>query len=137
MNDYIPQHSDGAEHEEPLVGDAPPEAAVLLSNSIYDKVVAASLYILPALAAAYFGLAQIWGLPKAEEVLGTTAVLETLIGALVKVSRVTYNNSDARYDGQIVVNPSPSDDGTSSLHVALSPEAIATKKEISVRIKRK
>lgn len=119
---------------DPVVGDAPPNARVLLSSSVYDKLKTLSLYVLPALAAAYFGLAQIWGFPKAEEVLGTVAVLETFLGALMRISNSQYENSDARFDGSILV--SPNEEGNTDLNVSLDPAAIAEKSEILVKIKK-
>lgn len=136
MSDYQPQHASDSSSEEPVVGDAPPKADVLLSNSVYDKVVASSLYFLPVLAAAYFGLAQIWGFPKAEEVLGSVAVFETLLGAVVKFSRAQYANTDAKFDGRIHVEPDTDayGDPVSNVNVSLDPMALAHKKEILVKV---
>ena len=135
MSDYQGQHEGLPAEEEPVIGDAPPKDKVLLSNGAYDKLLAASLYILPALAAAYFGVAQIWGLPKAAEVVGTVVVLETLIGALIRISRQQYENSDAKYDGAIVIEPGENEHST-NLNVSLDPEAVASKKEIVVKVDR-
>jgi hypothetical protein len=94
-----------------------------------------SLLVLPIFATAYFGLAQIWGFPMAEQVLGTVAVIETLIGGLMRISKVQYENSDARFDGSITVSPGENED-TSNLNVSLDPAAIADKDEIVVKVKR-
>lgn len=138
MSDYTPEHR-AEDTEEPVVGDAPPKDNVLLSNSAYEKLKQSSLYVLPALAALYFGIAQIWGLPKAEEVVGTVAVLETFLGVLLGVSNRQYENSDAKYDGSIDVAPdvSPDGDPITNLGFSLDPEGVATKDEIVLKINRK
>lgn len=76
----------------------------LLSNRTYDRLKTLALVLIPALAAAYVGLAGIWSLPNAQEVSGTAVVLVTFLGALIKIGDATYNRSEAKYDGEILVN---------------------------------
>lgn len=58
----------------------------ILSNRVYDFLSWVVVIALPALGALYFGLAQIWGLPYAEEVVGTITIVATFLGTLLKVS---------------------------------------------------
>lgn len=81
-----------------------------LPSNVYDGVKNTALVILPAIGAFYFTVAQIWGLPAAEEVLGTIVSLETFLGALVGVNKILYKNSERSYDG--VVQMIPTVDGT-------------------------
>ena len=46
--------------------------------------------MIPAIAALYFGLANIWGLPYGEEIVGTLTVLDAFLGALLGISTVQY-----------------------------------------------
>lgn len=62
-----------------------------MSNKTYDILKYIALIVLPAIGAAYFGLAQIWGLPYGEEIVGTITVIDTLLGALLKISTDEYN----------------------------------------------
>lgn len=62
-----------------------------MSNKTYDILKYIALIVLPAVGAAYFGLAQIWGLPYGEEIVGTITVIDTLLGALLKISTDEYN----------------------------------------------
>ena len=62
-----------------------------MSNRTYDILKYIALIVLPALGTAYFGLAQIWGLPYGEEIVGTITVIDTLLGALLKISTDEYN----------------------------------------------
>lgn len=62
-----------------------------LPDKIYDVLKWVTMIVLPALATAYVGLAAIWGWPFADEVAKTTAVICTLLGALLGISTAQYN----------------------------------------------
>ena len=62
-----------------------------LPDKIYDILKWVTRIVLPALATAYVGLASIWGWPYADEVAKTTAVVCTLLGALLGISTAQYN----------------------------------------------
>ena len=63
----------------------------LLSDSVYTVLKWVTMIVLPALATAYVGLASIWQWPYADEVAKTTAVICTLLGALLGISTAQYN----------------------------------------------
>lgn len=71
---------------------ANPSTTVQLSNGAYDNVKRAVTLVLPALGALYFGVAQIWGLPNGEEVVGTIAALNVFLGVLLNVSSHSYTS---------------------------------------------
>lgn len=77
----------------------------LLSNATYDRLMNAALVILPAAAALYFAVATLWGFPEPDRVLGTIASIEIFLGAMLKLSKRQYNNSDAKYDGALIEVP--------------------------------
>lgn len=122
-----------SEYNEPDSQDDAPTFAV--SDRVYNLLRFFAVILLPAFAAAYFGLAQIWGLPKAEEVVGTLTVIDTLLGVVVRTLRKAYENSDARFDGAIVVEPDEVE-GVTNLNVSLDPAAVADKNEMLVKIQR-
>ena len=62
-----------------------------LSDKVYDVLKWIVMIVIPALATAYVGLAAIWGFPYADEVAKTTAVVCTLLGALLGISTAQYN----------------------------------------------
>lgn len=79
------------------VDEAPADVIVgvqnpLLSNAVYDKLKFLALVVLPAVGAAYFSFASIWGLPAAEEVVGTIVVIDTFLGVLLGASNKSYIN---------------------------------------------
>ena len=65
-----------------------------LHNKVYDVLKWVTMIVLPALATAYVGLASIWGWPYADEVAKTTAVVCTLLGALLGISTAQYNKDN-------------------------------------------
>ena len=63
----------------------------MLSNKMYDILKWCVMIAIPALTTAYVGLSTIWGWPYAEEVAKTSAVVCTLLGALLGISTAQYN----------------------------------------------
>lgn len=66
-----------------------------MSNKTYDRLKLIAQIILPAIGTC-FVIASIWGLPYAEQVVGTVTALDTLLGTMLSISSMKYNkeNSD-------------------------------------------
>lgn len=62
-----------------------------MSNKTYDILKWIALVVLPAIGTLYFGLAQIWGFPYGEEIVGTISVVDTFLGAILGISNINYN----------------------------------------------
>jgi hypothetical protein len=75
-----------------------------LSPRLYDFLKNLVQLILTPLGTLYFTLAMIWGLPAAEEVVGTVGALVTFGTITLRLSKASYNNSDLRYVGETWVN---------------------------------
>jgi hypothetical protein len=73
-------------------------------NKTYDFVKFSAQILLPAVGTLYFALAGIWNLPSAEEVIGSITAFDAFLGALLGVSSISYNKSDAKYAGTIEVS---------------------------------
>ena len=65
-----------------------------LSNIWYDRLKFIAQIVLPALATLYFGLAQIWNLPYAEQVVGTISIVDAFLGALLGISTYNYRKNE-------------------------------------------
>lgn len=135
MDDNEPQFPDDHNVEDPLIGDAPPKDNVLLSNSVYDKLMPIAQLWLPALAVLYITIAPLWGLPKQEEVAGTIMAVNLFLGAILGISNKQYQNSDGRFDGAINIE-TLHDEGRSNLNVQLDPASLAEKDEVTVKVNR-
>lgn len=64
-----------------------------LPNKVYDVLKWIVIICIPALTVAYCGLAAIWAWPYADEVAKTSAVVCTLLGALLGISTAEYNKT--------------------------------------------
>lgn len=65
-----------------------------LENSHYDTLKWIALILLPALGTLYFALAQIWGLPYGEQIVGTITAIDAFLGALLQISTDNYNKQE-------------------------------------------
>ena len=65
-----------------------------ISNGWYDVLKWVVMIVIPALTTAYVGLSGVWGWPYAEEVAKTSAVVCTLLGALLGISTAEYRRSE-------------------------------------------
>ena len=63
---------------------------MIMKNTTYDVLKYIAQIALPAIAAFYAGLSKIWTLPYPVEIPGTIMLVDTLLGALLKVSSDKY-----------------------------------------------
>jgi len=68
----------------------------VITGKLYNWLKFLALVILPALGTLYFTLAQIWGLPAAEQVVGTIVALDTFLGVILQISSTNYNSSTSQ-----------------------------------------
>lgn len=64
-----------------------------MSNKVYDILKWIAMILLPAIGTFYFAIAGIWGLPYAEQIVGTITAVDTLLGAILGISSAQYNKS--------------------------------------------
>lgn len=62
----------------------------MMKNRTYDVLKWIAQILLPALGTLYFALAQIWGLPYGEEVVGTITAIDAFLGAILGISSAAY-----------------------------------------------
>lgn len=62
-----------------------------LSNKTYDVLVYIAQIVIPALCVFLTTIIEIWHLLYGVEIVGTLAAIDTLLGALLKISSVQYN----------------------------------------------
>ena len=65
-----------------------------MSNKVYDICKFIAQILLPALATLYFAIASIWGLPYAEQIVGTITAIDTFLGAILGISTLKYNKEN-------------------------------------------
>jgi Putative phage holin Dp-1 len=104
-----------------------------IGSSLYDRLKFLAQIGLPALGTLYFTLASIWGLPAAEQVVGTIVAVDVFLGVILQISSATYNNSDARFAGAI--NTSKTPEGLLySLELNEDPESLKNKDEVTFKV---
>lgn len=107
---------------------------ILIKNdALYDRLKFLAQIVLPAVATLYFTLAGIWGLPKADEVVGTIVAIDLFLGTILQLSSNAYDKSDEKYDGTINVVETD-DTKTYSLEVKDSVDTIDEKEQLLFRV---
>jgi len=109
----------------------------ILSNKQYDRLKVLAQLILPGTGALYFALAGIWGLPKAEEVIGTIAAIDVFLGLFLSRASSSYDTSSGKYDGFIDVDTN--EDGephvaTMQLTKLENPNDIVNLKQVTFKV---
>lgn len=74
---------------------------MIFSNKDYDTLKWIAQIFLPALGTLYFALAQIWGLPYGEQIVGTITALDTFIGVCLGISSGNYYKNN-KNDGSSI-----------------------------------
>lgn len=62
----------------------------MMSNKVYDVLKYIAQIVLPAVATLYFAIAQIWGLPYGEQIVGTITAVDAFLGAILRISTIQY-----------------------------------------------
>lgn len=62
-----------------------------LKDQLYDVLRYVANYVLPGLGTLYFAVAQIWGLPYGEQIVGTITAIVTFLNVLLGISNNAYN----------------------------------------------
>ena len=62
-----------------------------MNSKLYDALKWIALVCLPAIGGFYCMIAGIWGLPYAEQIVGTILAIAVCLGALLGISSHAYN----------------------------------------------
>ena len=67
---------------------------MIMNDKVYDIFKLIAQVILPALGTLYFAIAQIFGLPYGEEIVGTITAIDAFLGAMLGISSINYNKEE-------------------------------------------
>lgn len=119
------------------------EGRTLLSNKVYDVTKWFAQIGLPAVGALYFGLAEIWQLPNAPQVVGTITVVDAFLGVLLGLSTASYNkkveNLEANpndFDGSIELQEATDGRKTYLLKLNGDPEDLEFMDKVVFRVEK-
>ena len=104
--------------------------ALYLTDKQYNTLKPIVQVGLPAISSLYFGLSAIWGLPGAEQVVGTIALITTFLGVTLGLSSRRYNTANPS-DGQIVITQTENGAKNFSLELDKTPEEIEKMKSVT------
>lgn len=68
-----------------------------MTNRMYDILKWVAQIALPALATLYFALANIWGWPYGEQIVGTITAVDAFLGVCLGISTKMYQNRSGNY----------------------------------------
>ena len=102
------------------------KTGVSLSDRSYNLLRAIIELLLPGAGTVYFGVAQIWGLPNADKVVGTIAVITIFLSLVLRTVRSAYNAKPTEYDGEVVQD----EDGAYRLQPTIEAEELISKPQL-------
>lgn len=105
----------------------------VMSDKMYNAAKRLVQIILPAISALYFGLAQIWGFPDPEKVVGTIAVFTTFLGVSLGISHRTYEAMGGGNVGTVVITEDE-DRKLFSLELDGDPDDIQKMQTVSFKV---
>lgn len=108
-------------------------ARQFLTNRQYDAIKFTTIVVLPAFGTLYFTLATIWDLPAGKQILGTLLAVEAFIGVIIGISSKQYQESGAKYVGEINVIDTP-EKTKFSLDYDGDPQELKDKKEAIFKV---
>lgn len=115
-----------------------PSRGLLLSDDVYRYLKWINLYVIPWMGVFLYAISQLFG-PIPLETLATIAGVYFLLGALNSVilalSSRTYDRSEQKYDGDVIV--AMTDEGKKIFHLALNsdPDDLPEKDHITFKVK--
>jgi hypothetical protein len=113
------------------------ERTPILSNGVYDFFKYLAQIVLPAAGTFYFALAQIWGLPAAEEVVGTIVALDAFIGVVLGLSNARYKAIEGPYDGVMEIEHNDHGQKVFNLELNGQPDELIGMREIRFKVNAK
>lgn len=121
-------------------GESLMDATPKLSDKVYDILKPIVTVYLPGLSTLYFVVAQIWGLPAPEEVVGTIAAVNVFLGGILHVSTKAYNSatdSDGPvYAGSLDYSKTPDGKGLVTFNIDPNSDADtwANQEEVTFKV---
>ena len=81
---------------------------MMFTTKTYDVLKWIAQILLPALGTLYFAVAGVWGLPYAEQVVGTIMAIDAFLGVILGLSSARYNKNFP--DGIVTPTPDQTDE---------------------------
>ena len=109
-------------------------SAQLLSSTTYDRLKKFTQIGFPATGTLYFTIAQIWGLPYGEQVVGTLTAITLFCGIVLAVSKKQYDSSGAGASGTILIDTSDPEKDVYRLELIDPVESLRDKNSVTFTV---
>jgi len=63
---------------------------IFKNSKVYDVIKFIAQIVLPALGTLIFSIASIWGMPYAEQIVGTITAIDVFLGVILGVASAQY-----------------------------------------------
>jgi Putative phage holin Dp-1 len=107
----------------------------MLDDVTYKRSKHLSQIYIPGASALYFIVGNAAGFPGIEPVVGSLAILSTIIGVMLYISSSAYRRSEAGYDGNVIIQTTQNGGKLFSLELGGDPEEIEEKSSVSFKVK--
>lgn len=105
---------------------------MILSDKLYGWVKWFVGIVLPAISAAVFSLQEIFDISNVEQIMGVCAILATFLGTVLLRSNHNYQNSEERFDGDLIVTKTEDGD-TFRFALNTPPEVLEQKSDVTFK----
>lgn len=106
----------------------------ILSTKTYEFFKKLVQIGLPACGSLYFSLSAVWGLPYADEVVGTLAIVSTFLGTVLMISSKTYKALEPDHDGEMVIEHTEDGRVIYALQLNGDPEKLSESGSVSFKV---
>jgi hypothetical protein len=106
----------------------------LLNDRTYTILEWVARVLLPGVATLYAALGALWGWPNVSQVVGTIVAVDTFLGLFLGLAQKSYDNSTAKYDGNIIVLDTQDGGKTFSLELDKNPDDLAQMDSIKFKV---
>lgn len=111
-----------------------PSQGFIIGDKLYARGKWIVMILLPAFSTLYIALGALWGLPYVNQIVGTSTALAAFFGVLLGVSSKTYNNSEARFDGDMVLETDEDGKKLYSMNLNADVKHLDDKKAVTFKV---
>lgn len=107
---------------------------MLINDKVYNIIKWFVVYFLPALGTLYFSISQLWGIPHADQVLGTITSVTIFLSMVMGLSSSSFKKNGLGTDGVMLVDTSNPDKDVYLLQLNNEATNLAEKDIISFKV---
>lgn len=79
---------------------------MIINDKVYNIIKWFVVYFLPALGTLFFSISQLWGIPHADQVLGTITSVTIFLSMIMGLSSSSYKKAGTDMDGTMLIDRS-------------------------------